>query len=430
MARIPILGSGDKIAPKHLPGFTAKGDLLVATGANSPARLAAGTNGQSLVADSTQPSGVKWANPVGDHTAAADPHPQYTLETVQAAAGTLAASLTTPGSYYVVGSTAITANGYPTSAGLPGVMTVVGAGTHRVQTFTFAAGANVNQAYVRSSADTGTTWTAWADPALFHEGKTDPHSAAGYVRKSVANTFTAGQSISVASNNPLSRIRSDNPADGRRWDEYIDPTGYWGLIARTDAGANQGVPLILHRDGRASLGETGKMVQLGGVQVFNGTGSPEGVIVAPPGSKYTDKNATNGAVEWVKATGVGNAGWKVTFGDTGWRYVPLTSANVTGFIYMRRVNERVYFAIPGSSAMVGASPGSPETLLSPVPSGFVPSLSTTALYGQNGAPMSRLLNVGAAIQAYLLVANQAIQIPEVSRVTDQTWPTTLPGTAI
>jgi hypothetical protein len=40
---------------------TAKGDLIAATGSAAPARLAVGSNGQALVADSAQSDGVKWA---------------------------------------------------------------------------------------------------------------------------------------------------------------------------------------------------------------------------------------------------------------------------------------------------------------------------------------------------------------------------------
>ena len=39
----------------------AKGDLIAATAADTPARLAVGTNGQILVADSTASTGLKWA---------------------------------------------------------------------------------------------------------------------------------------------------------------------------------------------------------------------------------------------------------------------------------------------------------------------------------------------------------------------------------
>jgi hypothetical protein len=41
----------------------AKGDLIGATAADTPARLAVGTNGQVLTADSTAATGIKWTTP-------------------------------------------------------------------------------------------------------------------------------------------------------------------------------------------------------------------------------------------------------------------------------------------------------------------------------------------------------------------------------
>lgn len=41
----------------------AKGDLISATAADTPARLAVGTNGQVLTADSTASTGLKWSTP-------------------------------------------------------------------------------------------------------------------------------------------------------------------------------------------------------------------------------------------------------------------------------------------------------------------------------------------------------------------------------
>jgi hypothetical protein len=43
----------------------AKGDLIVATAADTVSRLAVGTNGYTLVADSSEATGLKWAAPSG-----------------------------------------------------------------------------------------------------------------------------------------------------------------------------------------------------------------------------------------------------------------------------------------------------------------------------------------------------------------------------
>jgi ketopantoate reductase len=43
----------------------AKGDLIAGTAADTFSRLAVGTNGQTLVADSTAATGLKWATPSG-----------------------------------------------------------------------------------------------------------------------------------------------------------------------------------------------------------------------------------------------------------------------------------------------------------------------------------------------------------------------------
>jgi hypothetical protein len=52
--------------------WDAKGDLAVGTGADTASRLAVGSNGQILMADSTQSSGIKWAAAPGGALVAGD----------------------------------------------------------------------------------------------------------------------------------------------------------------------------------------------------------------------------------------------------------------------------------------------------------------------------------------------------------------------
>lgn len=84
---------------------------------------------------------------------------------------------------------------------------------------------------------------------------------------------------------------------------------------------------------------------------IHGTGMPNGVVEAPIGTTYIDKNKTNGAFKWIKTTNGGNQGWEVLSGDTGWRTLnsisKLTVDGRTSTIKIRRVNNLVTYQFGG-----------------------------------------------------------------------------------
>ena len=80
---------------------------------------------------------------------------------------------------------------------------------------------------------------------------------------------------------------------------------------------------------------------------IHGTGMPNGVVEAPIGTTYVDKNKTNGALKWIKTTDGGNQGWEVLIGDTGWRTLNSVSRVGNSFIKIRRVNNLVTYQFGG-----------------------------------------------------------------------------------
>lgn len=53
-------------------------------------------------------------------------------------------------------------------------------------------------------------------------------------------------------------------------------------------------------------------LQLNGVTIFTGNGSPEGVITANIGSMFLRLNGGSGSTLYVKESGTGSTGWSTT----------------------------------------------------------------------------------------------------------------------
>ena len=90
--------------------LTTKGDIYAATGTSTPARVAVGTNGQVLVADSTAATGVAWASAAGWS-------PNLTLlntgGTALTGAGTIAVNVSSYDSYFIYIEGASSSNASP-----------------------------------------------------------------------------------------------------------------------------------------------------------------------------------------------------------------------------------------------------------------------------------------------------------------------------
>lgn len=161
-------------------------------------------------------------------------------------------------------------------------------------------------------------------------------------------------------------------------------------------------------------------------------------------STYTDTAVTCGAVKWVKMWGVGNTGWTVLYGDTGWRDIKTLLDpfwDSTSNIQLRRIGKTVY--LRSSSLKVGDNPTDARSAIKPLftnkdgfPLGF-----RNAGWGTCHA----LVNIGSiqlgAIYSYRAAHDLTIRgVPgtgnwtkgdscsfNLSYVTENDWPTTLPG---
>jgi hypothetical protein len=101
------------------------------------------------------------------------------------------------------------------------------------------------------------------------------------------------------------------------------------------------------------------------MRLFEGVGSPEGVVAAPPGSRYVDTDASSGVSEWWKQGGESNTGWATLNAGTPWTNINLGAgyahaagnlgqySSLNGVTYFRGAVRRT----SGSGTAVGSISG-------------------------------------------------------------------------
>lgn len=188
----------------------------------------------------------------------------------------------------------------------------------------------------------------------------------------------------------------------------------------------------------------GSYFKVGTIQHLYGTGQPNGVISAPPGSTYTDTAVTCGAAKWIKMWGTGNTGWTVLYGDTGWRDIKTLLDpfwDSTSNIQLRRIGKTVYLRSNGLK--VGDNPtgarSANKTLFTnkaDMPLGF---------RGTGWGTCHGAVNIGSVQMGAIYSSREAYDfsirgVPgtgnwtkgdscsfNLSYVTENDWPTSLPG---
>ena len=328
---------------------------------------------------------------------------------------------------------------------------------------------------IRWTKFTGSGNTGWlADPidsAVVHKAGTETITGAKTFTSNA--TFTSGNAIvNNAGGNPYFISNASDTAAERtagmqmqrrgstRWVVAKNQTAESGsnsgsdfnVLRYDDAGNFLGTGLnIVRSTGENQIGETTAGTahlrltrSAGNVSIITGTGFPEGVVTAPVGSQYTDTAATNGAIRWIKATGSGNTGWRVEYGDTGWRNLvgsayagPSLAANfpTVNALWMRRVGMEVTFRFRGGTtggALVGLNAVAEMAVGLPV--GWRSLEYATLGSGKTGQSASLVST--STLDSLSLVSEQtpAAWIAGyfaivTDYITDNAWPTTLIGTA-
>jgi hypothetical protein len=195
----------------------------------------------------------------------------------------------------------------------------------------------------------------------------------------------------------------------------------------------------------------GSHIATNGAVHLSGTGVPESVITAAPGSTFLQTDSVTdvkGWIRWVKATGTGWTGWVAgAEADTGWRDVTTAfkalvaaHANAAWFtltgtyfqVFIRRVGTRVSFNIRDSFVTSGSA-GNTDISTSFMGAGFLPKPDTGTAYGpmfgRNTATVAAMFNVDPGSIRIVTTASNPNSGMDMAWLTGDAWPASLPGTA-
>lgn len=258
------------------------------------------------------------------------------------------------------------------------------------------------------------------------------------------DTFTGD--ITVSKTDPVINLAGKNT-----YALIAGSTGRFGVWNKTKATT----PLKVEEaapDAALTLSETTvefkvPSIKIGGISSLYGTGQPNGVISAPPGSTYTDTAVTCGAVKWIKMWGIGNTGWTVMYGDTGWRDIKSlldTFWDNTSNIQLRRIGKTVY--LRSSGLKVGDNPTGGRYVIKQLFPGKDDMPLGFRYAGWGRAQGLVIINTRSSddigsVYSYRAAHDFAVRgIPgtgdwtkgescsfNLSYVTENDWPTTLPG---
>jgi len=367
----------------------AKGDLLAGTANDSLSRLAVGTDGALLMADSNAASGLSYQSPF-PLLVNLIPNGDFSSGTTgwgfNGATGSVASGVAT---FTATSQWGMVRSARPATIGnlYYFAVTVTGANT-------LYLGVNAAESRVSTSASTGLRVSVISGAGFSTIGPQVTDSAtSGWLPVSVDNAICIDLTACFGAGKEPSKAEMD--AIMARW-----PNSWFAK-------------------------ETPQLLPLYDPLNRIGKGSPYNVITPrQKGETWTDLDQTNGAYKWL-ATGTTTGSWIVVDGDTGQRALTMT-AGYTGTLQVSRVGTGVTIRLDA----IGSGGASATThTLATLPVGLRPAATMTWLVA-DGATLARVTLTSAGVLSVVLASSGTLtSVSATLTLTSRdAWFAALPGT--